>query len=498
VTQTCHTNRRAVPLVMVHGCNATVRTVSKSDAADSTLLRFSIAAAFVSTFLSQILYVSAGYYEIRDSGGGYLTLRYEYVSGSGFGYLMLIGIMFFVLAVVLAVRMRLMRRLPRWIQVVLVLVCCTVAFHMACDFSGTLVEELAKACAPTSPAILLIVLGIIPGCDPTIWRTLRRVAQIIAVSASVLGIYAAAQVPQNVPIYTSIPATVYMVTSFWTTAYLMLTNPARSTRWSVLYFFQCASCLYLAIVFAYRSWILLVGVLVITDYFLRTSGRAQSRRRSYLIGVIIVICIGMIIIELKNPLWNRASDSRLYAKGISDTRTEQYRSFFEQVKPASLLLGRGPNAVYETPDASEYLFIDNQYIYLIWKFGILALIGYTSLVLWPGALTVRTKRNPLLRGEGVLVCLWIMALGGVSVYNAIIHSPANYLMVLLAGKHLSILSKRTLKGHYGMCGYNRQLHLHRKCSMLSCGDMHCRTEVRQCTMKQTKRHPWLDLRSHRT
>jgi hypothetical protein len=189
-------------------------------------------------------------------------------------------------------------------------------------------------------------------------------------------------------------------------------------------------------------------VLVITDYFLRTSGRTESRRRGYLVGVIIVMCIGMVVTELKDPLWNLVSDSPLSVKGLADTRTEQYRSFFEQVKPASLLLGGGPNASYETPYASGYLFIDNQYLYLLWKFGAMALIGYVSIVLWPGALTARTERNPLSRGEGILVCLWIMALGGLSVYNAVIHSPANYLIALLAGKHLSILSKRKAREHH--------------------------------------------------
>ena len=53
-----------------------------------------------------------------------------------------------------------------------------------------------------------------------------------------------------------------------------------------------------------------------------------------------------------------------------DTRSGQYEIFFSQVDPLSLVLGNGSTAGYIYGAQSNYLFFDNQFIFLMFHYGL--------------------------------------------------------------------------------------------------------------------------------
>ena len=103
-----------------------------------------------------------------------------------------------------------------------------------------------------------------------------------------------------------------------------------------------------------------------------------------------------------------------------DTRSGQYEIFFSQVSPLSLLWGNGINAGYSFLGNSNYKYFDNQFIYMMFHYGmipILCMIGVIS------DLFRKIKRSNLNKDEKAFIfgcrlmsIFFLAALGGLSVY----------------------------------------------------------------------------------
>ena len=128
-----------------------------------------------------------------------------------------------------------------------------------------------------------------------------------------------------------------------------------------------------------------------------------------------------------------------------DTRTHQLETFMAQVPVTGLVSGMGPNAGYAFRDQPNYLFIDNQILFLLFKFGLPGLAGYALTILWPGMRAMPRAVSPEEKVAPIMLGLWILALLGISIFNAVAHNPSNYLIALLAGRCLAIGARSVVK-----------------------------------------------------
>lgn len=93
-----------------------------------------------------------------------------------------------------------------------------------------------------------------------------------------------------------------------------------------------------------------------------------------------------------------------------DSRSGQYDTFFSQVDPLSLVLGNGSTAGYVYGTQTNYLFFDNQFMFLMFHYGIIpALI--LALVLVKTIVSSKTTNSGSCRFVAVM---YLAALLGLS------------------------------------------------------------------------------------
>ena len=91
----------------------------------------------------------------------------------------------------------------------------------------------------------------------------------------------------------------------------------------------------------------------------------------------------------------------------------------------------------------NYKYIDNQYLYALFHYG--ALLTLPWLCFWLIALLKRKESSVRIDGERssmFIVIMWLMALGGLSVYNAVTINPQNFVVALIAGRSLFLKFNR--------------------------------------------------------
>lgn len=97
------------------------------------------------------------------------------------------------------------------------------------------------------------------------------------------------------------------------------------------------------------------------------------------ITVIVIFATGTALLAL-SLIYPEVLDSFLNRIG-EDTRSNQYDIFYSQVEPASLIFGNGISAGYRYGTNSNYPFFDNQIIYLMFHFGVLAVVPLLYVLL---------------------------------------------------------------------------------------------------------------------
>ena len=198
-----------------------------------------------------------------------------------------------------------------------------------------------------------------------------------------------------------------------------------------------ALCVPIGIVMASRSWTLLptLGLALGLKITFHEHCRAKpAKTLAFGLLSIIIFGLGMWLLATALPEKVEAFENRLR----EDTRTSQYSQFFQQVDPIRLIAGLGPKATYTFNDWNDYNSIDNQFLFILFHFGVPVLLGYCAVVLWPGLRLLIGARTQHERWEGVFFAFWTLAALGVSTFSAITLNPQNLAVILFAGRAFTL------------------------------------------------------------
>lgn len=295
----------------------------------------------------------------------------------------------------------------------------------------------------TGPFIWAMCLGVFAGGEPKIWIAVRRCAWIIACGSLVLALRYYLTLKHTVYFDTGSPLVMYLVHAFWFSAFLFIQSKTKKAF--VLAAVLMVGCLLVAILGGNRSWALqsLLTILFGIGAFF-TKGSKSFSFAKFSIGGIVGLFLLMVFIS-SLPM---GFSSRLTNRMFEDTRTSQYKTFFNQVSAGRLVLGYGPNATYRMGSNRNYEYFDNQFIFILYKFGLPVAISYFFLLLLPGLLMLKYTKNIEMFSIGYLFMIWLMALLGVSVYNAVGHTAYNYLIVLLSGRAYAIRNELSFRKRF--------------------------------------------------
>lgn len=129
-----------------------------------------------------------------------------------------------------------------------------------------------------------------------------------------------------------------------------------------------------AFMLATRSWLIQPMLVMLVATFM-----AKGIDKVFKRTVIVIFAAGTALLAL-SFIYPEVLDSFLNRIG-EDTRSSQYEIFYSQVEPASLIFGNGISAGYRYGTNSNYLFFDNQIIYLMFHFGVLAVVPLLYVLL---------------------------------------------------------------------------------------------------------------------
>lgn len=122
-----------------------------------------------------------------------------------------------------------------------------------------------------------------------------------------------------------------------------------------------------ALMLATRSWLIQPMLVMLFATFM-----AKEIDKVFKRTIIVIFAAGTAFLAL-SFIYPEVLDSFLNRIG-EDTRSNQYEIFYSQVESASLIFGNGISAGYRYGTDSNYLFFDNQIIYLMFHFGVLAVV----------------------------------------------------------------------------------------------------------------------------
>lgn len=157
-----------------------------------------------------------------------------------------------------------------------------------------------------------------------------------------------------------------------------------------------------------RSW-LLQSILLSFASVVRNN--KQSKLFKYIAGV---LGIGALVIIL-TFLFPNITQS-LLSRGFADTRSGQYVVFFSQYTIWDLLLGKGLHASYVYLGRPNYVYFDNQFMFLMFHYGMLPAAAFMVfyLTLYRGGRSMAGGTE--ISGAKISGAFLILAFLGLSVY----------------------------------------------------------------------------------
>jgi len=147
----------------------------------------------------------------------------------------------------------------------------------------------------------------------------------------------------------------------------------------------------------------------------------------------VVTVVGSIAYSILNNYYTEYLISFINKIG-SDTRSLQYREMFTQTPFYQFVFGGGINASYYLEAYGEYSYIDNQYIFILFRYGIFMLFPYVFFFVSP-AWSLWKAEVDFHKKIGIfIIIMWLLALAGISVYNGILVDIKNIVMPMVAGR----------------------------------------------------------------
>lgn len=183
-----------------------------------------------------------------------------------------------------------------------------------------------------------------------------------------------------------------------------------------------------------RSWVLQSLLFL---FIVSLKRGKKSKLSSFLLSILaILIVVFAISIVFPNIT------GELFARGLEDTRTGQYITFFSKYSFQDLIMGCGINASYTYLGEANYRYFDNQFIFTMFHYGILPVLYWCMLGI-SLFLKAKSKDRMVDNGQEVYAAktcwlLVLLAYLGVSVYYQIGMDLNSVFVMILIGRAIKV------------------------------------------------------------
>lgn len=187
-----------------------------------------------------------------------------------------------------------------------------------------------------------------------------------------------------------------------------------------------------AVMLRARSWMIqsVLLLLVAGVTAARTKGRSAAAFLRFFVTVsIITVAAGWL---LQNYL-TEFLDS-IVEKGTTDSRSFQYTEMLTQTRWYDWIFGKGANATYVSKLYGEYQFIDNEFFYMSFHYGVIFAVLYFLPFLRTLFVSLRAgRRVRLAYFAAYCVLIWVISVNGLSVYHRIVFDVKSFVIPAFMG-----------------------------------------------------------------
>ena len=288
--------------------------------------------------------------------------------------------------------------------------------------------------SPTTPLVYLIVLAVFSGKQQIIWQTVKKILPwIICGHVGVLVYeYFMLVYEHGVVVVGNSSLIFYFVSLFWCSVVYLTDWIANGNVLKVYHLMLLGFLIIFSVIINSRSWIIQSCIISICLYLLASSNISIRKR---IIRALVFVGVFFIIWELLNNTFSN-SLMLLFEKFGQDSRSHQYRDIFRAFNTGTWLWGNGALATYYDSAQGYISNIDNQYLFIIFHYGLAMLVLWLAPQLI-GAYKIWKNKNVPKVTLLPIVC-WFMALGGLSVFNGVYCDFKQVILMLYIGRMLSL------------------------------------------------------------
>ena len=382
-------------------------------------------AIFILFFLQVLSYIKAPWVaETNASGDQILLSKFAYSNR----YMELIRYATFF--VILGVSLMMVTHSEQSWLYILIVAAVTVVYS---------VEAIMKIGASNAiysgnlPIIYFLIIGFFLGKKDKFWGTVKGVVPWLTIFYAVLFCYEFVVSYANYGwgIYQNSSLMSYYSHLFWCAAFYVYVCFTEERKTSYLY--PLMLLLFAgAVIIRSRSWVVQAVIFIFVVCFAiawrRTHNVTSIVKALIFITFIATVCLFFAFNYLGEFV------SSLFDKGLNDSRSFQYREMLEQVKPYEWILGKGMTATYKSSLYGDYSFIDNEFFYMSFHYGVISASVYFIPYILAIYVSLKHRNSTKWSMLGIcLIVMWLLSVNGLSVFNRIHLDVKSFLMPFLAG-----------------------------------------------------------------
>ena len=181
--------------------------------------------------------------------------------------------------------------------------------------------------------------------------------------------------------------------------------------------------------FSSRSWLIQSGLwLIVYTYFSQKKKSVAKIVKTMVLAIILAVVAFVIVQRYFPELFDIISEK----KSPMETRAFQYTDLFSQTNIWDFIIGKGYSFSYISSLTGEmYSYIDNAYLLMLVRYGLMIGLTYPLIFAIP-AFKLRFSKQTM------PLVLWLMALGGLSIFCATIMDLKSIAVPIVAGRCMYI------------------------------------------------------------
>lgn len=294
--------------------------------------------------------------------------------------------------------------------------------------------------SPTTILVYLFQFCFFLGENDKIWNYTYKIIKVLGPVFLICSLYETIQIYMKcgvIPVGNSSMIYFY-VAAFWLIAIKSAEMIINKERLRIIEWIEIVFLILLALAMNSRSWVIQSVLLFIILYLFHDDKKSIINKLWVLVTLIIIAFVIYFIITNYLPDYV----TQIMNKMGNDSRSHQYRDIFGATRWYEWGIGKGLSAMY--PDSRHggmVSNIDNQFLYIAFHYGIITLALYIYNFIKTIIASNNSNNNKLCVGK-VIIIMWLMALGGLSVFNVIYADVKSFVLPLFAGHIYSRLKDK--------------------------------------------------------